>query len=180
MLLDGIVKWSFGWEVWIECTPYHSTSSKLCGGYECGCHIFSQLCVQVFCNYWGPFTGLKDWPCLVVNVSWYSVLTNIAAQTKTHTHVYISFCILRMHVHSQKGLYDVGWRWIYWWLLFLSLRGDWFLLRIKAACSEDGWLPPVHRAVQVSKASVWAQASDNITEIWLAHRLPSKHWFCAG
>lgn len=30
-----------------------------------------------------------------------------------------------------------------------SLRRNWLLLRLQAACSEDGRLPPVHRALQV-------------------------------
>lgn len=34
-------------------------------------------------------------------------------------------------------------------VLLFSLRWDWFLLWLQAARSEDGWLPSVHRALQV-------------------------------
>lgn len=42
----------------------------------------------------------------------------------------------------------------YLMVFLFSLRGDWFLLWLQAACAEDGRLPPVHRALQVSNASV--------------------------
>lgn len=43
-----------------------------------------------------------------------------------------------------------------------SLRWDWFLLWLQAACSEDGGLPPVHCPVQVSSTC------ENITLIKLS------------